>query len=160
MLAGLARTGIQAQSMFVKEKSGSLTSYSLANIRKLTFTPGTLKIINTAGNADGYLLEEIRFLTFSDIIIGIDHPARVDLKSAFRILSNPVKEFLTISPHPNEVLNGRVDVVGLNGIVIKSIEVSAVNELKIDVRELVDGIYLCRLCDKNGWHTEKFLKAQ
>lgn len=160
LLVGLASEGIRAQSMFVKEKSGNLITYSLGNVRKLTFTPENLHVSRFMGSADDFILGEIRFLTFSDVIIGIDHPDRGDLKSGFRIFPNPVKEFLTISSHPDEILHGLVEVAGLDGSVIKSFEVSNVSELKIDVRGLVDGVYICRFINEKGWHTEKFLKTQ
>ena len=116
--------------------------------------------MNTAGNSESYWLEELRFLTFSDIIIGIDHPERAGLKDGFRIFPNPVKEYLTISSFPDEALNGLVEVAGLDGNVIKSSMVTDVTELKIDVQDLVDGIYICRLSNKKGWHTEKFIKSR
>jgi len=159
LLTGIASTGIQAQLLYVKEKAGTLTTYSLDNIRKLTFPQGKINISQTTGNADEYMLEELRFLTFSDVIIGIDNPDRVEMRSFFRIFPNPVKEFLAISALPDEDLDGFVEVVGLNGAVLKSLEASHVSELKIDIRDLSDGIYLCRYNNGKGWHTKKFLKT-
>jgi hypothetical protein len=159
LLTGIASTGIQAQSLYVKEKAGTLTTYSLNHIRKLTFPQGKLNISQTIGNADEYMLEGIRFLTFSDVIIGIDNHDRVEMRSLFRIFPNPVKEFLAISALPHGDLDGLVEVAGLNGEVLKSLDASHVSELKIDIRDLSDGIYLCRYINGIGWHTEKFLKT-
>ncbi len=158
MFTGLAGTGIQAQSMYVREKTGNVTTYSVDNLRKLTFIPGKLSVSKSVGNTDEYLLEELRFLTFSDVIIGTDHPDRDDLQSGFRIFPNPVKSFLTIASPPHTTLNGRLEVVNFSGNVLKSLEVSHADEFIIDLRDLADGIYTCRFRNVMGWYVGKFIK--
>ncbi|MEY3451220.1 MAG: hypothetical protein RL711_1046 [Bacteroidota bacterium] len=37
-LLGLGLTGLQAQTMYVKEKSGTQTAYTLSSLRKMTFS--------------------------------------------------------------------------------------------------------------------------
>lgn len=45
LLLGLGLTGLQAQTMYVKESSGTQTAYTLSNIQKMSFSSGNLTVM-------------------------------------------------------------------------------------------------------------------
>src|SRR5690554_5092155 len=50
LLLGLGLTGLQAQTMYVKESSGTQTAYALSNIQKMSFSSGNLTVTKTDNN--------------------------------------------------------------------------------------------------------------
>jgi hypothetical protein len=58
LLLGLCFTGLQAQTLFVKEKAGTQTSLTLNNIRKLSFAGGNLTVNKTDGSSGIYAISK------------------------------------------------------------------------------------------------------
>ena len=57
--------GLKAQNVYVRTNS-TQTSYSLSNIRKLTFSSGNIEVNPISGTADSYALNTMRYLNFTD----------------------------------------------------------------------------------------------
>ena len=71
LFLGIGLTGLQAQNMYVKEKSGTQTTYSLSAVKKISFLSGNIAISKIDGNSDVYSLERIRYLSFRDLSTSI-----------------------------------------------------------------------------------------
>jgi hypothetical protein len=155
---GLASSTTCAQKLYVREKSGLQTDYSLTGIQKMTFTPGMLHVVKTGGNADEYPIGMIRFLSFSDIIIRIDEPTTGDAAISFRIFPNPAGGSFKIAATGNEPLSGKIELINLCGCVVKSLAANGERELEVDPGGICKGIYLCRLTDGNKVETLTFMK--
>jgi hypothetical protein len=158
LLLSFATSITCAQTLYVREKTGIQTDYSLTSIQKLTFTPGKLQVIKTVGNSDEYQLEALRHLSFSEIIIWIDDPPMDDSKASFIIYPNPARESIKIISNGNETLCGIIELLNINGQVVKSQATSGGREMEVDVRDIGNGIYLCRFSDGNKVETSKFIK--
>src|ERR1039457_2485567 len=87
---------LKAQTtLYVKEQTGSQTSYSLSGIRKLNFSADMVKISKTGGATQSYNLGDIRFLSFKNYFLGIPDPGS-DIKDELRLYPNPVNNILHI----------------------------------------------------------------
>ncbi len=58
--------GVQGQNMYVRTNSNQ-TTYSLANVKKLTFSSGNIVVSTTSGGIDNYALSSLRYLNFTDL---------------------------------------------------------------------------------------------
>ena len=67
ILLGLGLTGLQAQTMYVNESSGTQTAYTLSNIQKMSFSSGNLTVTKTDNSSGVYALINLRYLNFSDV---------------------------------------------------------------------------------------------
>ncbi len=155
---GFASSTICAQTLYVRQKTGEQTNDSLTGIRNLSFTPGKLNVLKTGSNSDEYLIEFIRNLSFSDITLWIDDPLPDESKTSFIICPNPAHESIKIAATGNETLFGIIELINLNGYVVKSLTTNGVREMDVDVGGICKGIYLCRFTDGNKVETLKFIK--
>ena len=73
-LLGLGLTGLQAQTMYVKEKSGTQTAYTLSSLRKMTFSGGNATVQKSDNSNGVYALSGLRYLNFTNLIAGITEP--------------------------------------------------------------------------------------
>ena len=67
----LGLTGLQAQTMYVKESSDTQTAYTLSSIRKITFSGGNATVQKTDNSTGGYALSGLRYLNFTDLSTSI-----------------------------------------------------------------------------------------
>jgi len=68
IIVGLGLSGLQAQTMYVKENVGTQTVYSLSNIGKISFSSGNLTISLLDTSSVVYTISSLRHLSFSDSI--------------------------------------------------------------------------------------------
>ena len=156
LLLGLGLTGLEAQTMHVKETIGTQTSYLLSNIRKLDFAPGNITVAKTVGIPDTYALSGIRYLNFQDLTTAI---ASVDQQGALQLYPNPVADVLNIQL-PNE---GNqvciIEILTIDGrLVYKEKQNPYKNATQINVSALPQGIYLCKINNGITTATTKFIK--
>jgi hypothetical protein len=80
--------------MYVRRNSNQ-TTYSLSNIKKLTFSSGNIVVSTTSGGIDNYALSSLRYLNFTDLSLGtkkyVQSPKNIVL------YPNPVEELLHLS---------------------------------------------------------------
>ena len=83
-----------------------------------------------------------------------------ELVREFDLVSNKTSDFiipvLTFEMQEEETV--KLDVVGLNGLTIKSVLLSTSGNLNVNVKDLKDGIYFVRVATRGKQYTEKFLK--
>jgi hypothetical protein len=157
-LCSLGMTG-QAQMMYVKEKSGTKTIFAINDIRKLVFPGGNMSVINFDGNSEMFDLKDIRYINFTDLSTGI-YPSEIENPEFLILFPNPVNDILTIYYHS---LGAQIqfEVMTLEGKIVlrKIISIqSGINQVKINVSSLPEGMYLCRFIDRKAVLTNKFLK--
>jgi hypothetical protein len=70
LLLGQLFTAVYAQTMIVRPTSGASTAYSVANIRKLTFSSGNLVVTSTTGSEGIFSLAGNRSIVFSTVPAG------------------------------------------------------------------------------------------
>jgi hypothetical protein len=61
--------GVQGQNMYVRTNSNQ-TTYSLANVKKITFSSGNLVVSSTTSEVNSYALSAMRYLNFADLSLG------------------------------------------------------------------------------------------
>jgi len=159
LLLGLGLTGLQAQStLFVKEHSGTQTSYTLSSIRKLTFPTGNMMVNKTDGSTSTYTLSDIRYLNFS----GLTTVSQIgNQKSSITIYPNPVIDQLQINYETLKAGNVQVEIVDIQGRVLHQqtiISQNGTNHAIIPVSQLAEGLYVCRLQNDDKIEIIEFLK--
>ena len=104
-----------------------------------------LKATNVNGNDEE---EKISYIT-------VDYPVSIKENNAlkFTVYPNPVKQTLYILGG-NSAVNSKVELLNINGAVIKTIY----NSNEIDVNELPNGLYLVRVTNNNMVGVKKVLK--
>ncbi len=160
-LFGIGLTGIQAQSkLYVNNKSGTQTPFTLSSIHTLTFASGNMAVNKTDGTMSTYALSDLRYFSFSDYTTQVS-PIRVLQFSKLTVYPNPVTDQLHISYET--AMDGaiQVQIMDLQGKVLLQQELSrqtGSNHAQIAVSHLTNGLYLCRLQSGLTIETTKFLK--
>ena len=140
--------GSIGQNMTLNENSGSSSSYSIADINKITFQSGDV-VVETQSSTDNFSIGGVRSLVFGQLITETQ-----DLTQAVQELSaypNPCGDVLNISQNTND---GRYFIYDLNGSLIQSDKASST----INVSNLKTGIYFFTLVDKTNTQTQKIIK--
>ena len=143
-----ASFGSIGQNMTLNENSGSSSSYSIADINKITFQKSNV-IVETQSNLDHFYIGGVRNIVFDQIITESE-----DIEQAVQELSaypNPCGDVLNISQNTSD---GRYFIYDVNGSLIQSDKASST----INVSDLKTGIYFFTLVDKKNTQTLKIIK--
>jgi len=157
LLLGVGLTGLKAQTMYVKENSGTQTAYTLNNIRKLTFSGDNLIVQKTDNSIGGYVLNELRYLNFTDLTIGITEQTKFPGKSNLVTYPNPVGNVLHVDLRGEEGA-GTLSILSLEGKVIYTQLTSGNSLVSVSLSQLSQGIYICQYANKNTIKTVKIVK--
>ena len=136
------------QNMTLNENSGSSSSYSIADINKITFQSGDV-VVETQTSTDNFSIGGVRNLVFGNIITETE-----DIEQAVQELSaypNPCGDVLNISQNKADA---RYFIYDLNGSLIQWDKASST----INVSNLKTGIYFFTLVDKANTQTQKIIK--
>ena len=136
------------QNMTLNENSGSSSSYSIADINKITFQSGDV-VVETQTSIDNFSIGGVRNLVFGNIITKTE-----DIEQVVHELSaypNPCGDVLNISQNTTDA---RYFIYDLNGSLIQSDKASSA----INVSDLKTGIYFFTLVDKTSTQTQKIIK--
>ena len=140
--------GSIGQNMTLNENSGSSSSYSIADINKITFQSGDV-VIETQSSTDNFSIGGVRNLVFGNIITETE-----DIEQAFQELSaypNPCGDVLNISQNTTDT---RYFIYDLNGSLIQSDKAFS----RINVSNLTTGVYFLKLVGKTNTQTLKIIK--
>ena len=140
--------GSIGQNMTLNENSGSSSSYSIADINKITFQSGDV-VVETQSATDNFSIGGVRNLVFDQIITETQ-----DLTQAVQQLSaypNPCGDVLNISQNTTDA---RYFIYDLNGSLIQSDNASST----INVSDLKTGVYFFTLVNKTSTQTLKIIK--
>src|SRR5690554_408276 len=116
---GIGLAGLQAQTMYVKESNGTQTAYALSNIRKMSFSSGSLTVTKKDNSSGVYALSDLRFLNFTDTSTGLEKPAKNEMLSVY---PNPVSNVLNIHL-PGQ--KGTLSIFNFEGKTVLSQQVNA-----------------------------------
>ena len=136
------------QNMTLNQNSGNSSSYSISDIKKITFQSGDV-VIETQTSTDNFSIVGVRNLVFGNIITETK-----DIEQAVQELSaypNPCGDVLNISQNTTDA---RYFIYDLNGSLIQSDKASSA----INVSDLKTGIYFFTLVDKTNTQTQKIIK--
>jgi hypothetical protein len=160
-LLSIGFSSLQAQNaLYVKEKSGTQTSFTLNSLRKLTFPAGNLTVIKTDGYTSTYAFSTIRSLTFSDLINNISPIVKKE-RSNLTLYPNPVIDQLQMSYETLKEGSVQTEIIDFQGRVLHRQTISCQegsNQAIISVAQLQRGIYLFRLQNGNNVETITFIK--
>jgi len=158
LLLVLGLTGLQAQTMYVKEKSGTQTAYTLSDIRKMSFSSGNILVIKTSGSTDTYALEDIRYLNFKDLTTGLPI-AKQDNLNNLTVFPNPVNDVLHIQFAASENQQASLELLSIEGKVVYSQTLSRQAVVyQINISSLPKGLYVCKINNGTSIETIKFIK--
>ncbi|MDA3910530.1 MAG: T9SS type A sorting domain-containing protein [Bacteroidales bacterium] len=157
LLLGLGLTGLQAQTMYVKERSGTQTAYTLNSIQKISFASGNLTLTKTDNSSSVYALSDLRYLNFSDTLSGLNEPLSVQ-NQMLNVYPNPVNNTLNIDLTGIAKAEGTLSILNVQGKTLVSRQVSNEGVLSLDITHLSEGIYLCRYSNATEVKTVKIIK--
>ncbi len=147
--------GVQGQNIYVRTNSNQ-TTYSLANIKKLTFSSGNLVVSSTPSEVNSYALNTMRYLNFTDLSLGTKE--YVQSPKNIVLYPNPVEDVLHLSFF--NALQGaiQIQICTLEGRVVQQENHNDTNPATLNVTGLPSGLYLCKA--SNGISSEmiKFIK--
>ena len=142
LLLGLGLTGIQAQTMYVNENSGTQTAYALSNMRKMTFSGGNANVQKTDNTTGVYALSELQYLIFQGLPLVIEQPVKHSASNLI-IYPNPVTDILNIVL-TGVTTEGTISIFTLEGKVLLEQKTDGANTVTLNLSQLPQGMYLCR----------------
>ncbi len=143
LLLGLGLTGLQAQTMYVRESNGAQTDYALSSIRTMTFSGGNVTIQKTDNSKGTYALSGLRYLNFTDLTTSITEPPMKLSNTNLITYPNPVTDVLNIDL-TDVTVEGMISILTLEGKVMQTHKTMMNNIVSINLSYLPQGIYLCR----------------
>ena len=148
---------VEAQSIYLTEKSGSLTQIQLSNLRSVTFSSASMFMNLKDGAPSSFALADIRSLKFSSPILG---QGSVPQNKSFYMFPNPVVGVASLRWSELKDGNFNVRVTDLQGRLLLQKRFNALpgNECAIDVSALPAGVYFCSLTGENEIRSIKFIK--
>ncbi|MFZ4402254.1 MAG: T9SS type A sorting domain-containing protein [Bacteroidales bacterium] len=157
LLLGIGLTGLQAQTMYVRQTSGTQTAYSLSNIKKMNFSSGNIIINKATGVSDTYALTDIRYLNFQDLTSNI---ALVEKQEGtIQLYPNPVVDFLNIEVYQTLSQSYVIEILSIDGRYVYKEKINGQNKgCQINVSVLPQGMYFCKVNNGITTKTMKFIK--
>jgi hypothetical protein len=150
---------LNAQNLYVLENSGQQTSYVIGGINKLHFSSGELFIEMQSGTTDNYLLADLQYLNFTDLL---HIPAQiVPATPEMSLYPNPVSGTLHISYLIPGGEKCRLEIISADGRIVRSENLPAGNKMlswEADLSAIPEGLYLCRVNNGKSMITKKFIK--
>ena len=157
LLLGLGLTGLQAQTMYVKQSSGKQTAYALSNVRKMTFASGNVTVQKTDNTTGVYALSGLKYLSFKDFTAGLEKQMQVSITNLITY-PNPVDDLLNIDLSGSENMNGIISILSLDGKVMQTQETVGTGSVTLNLSQLPQGVYLCRYTNGAETKTVKIIK--
>jgi len=154
---GIELSGLQAQTMYLKTKSGVQTAFLLSNIKKLSFSSGNLSVKKTNGNIDTYTLSGIRYLNFTNLTL--DLPIAGNRTEKIKLYPNPVNGSFVFLLYPTENHVVMIKILSIDGKTVYKEVINGQTELnKVNISTLPRGFYVLILNDGETIRTAKFVK--
>lgn len=151
-----AISSLSAQTISVREKNGTLTQYTIAEINKITFAEEVMTVRKKDGAIPAYNLQSVQFVDFSKLYSAIHSVVTVSEPFTY---PNPVSDNLTVVV-PNNT-NSEISLSTLDGKlvyyrqILSSMNLSSVN---IQLSGFERGVYMCTLKTSNTRTTAKVIK--
>lgn len=147
---------VSAQTMYVKESSGTQTAYTLSNVRKMTFSGGNATVQKTDNTTGIYAMSGLRYLSFKDYTTSIEDPILVG-HAHFSAYPNPVNDVLNIDL-TGVATGGTISILTYEGKLLQEQKTDGANTVTLNLSQLSQGIYLCRYVSTVEIKTVKIIK--
>jgi hypothetical protein len=162
LLFGIGLTSLQAQNtLFLNERSGVQTPYSLTSIKMLTFASGNISVNKMDGSMNIYGLTNIRSLNFGSSGTSSISKLGVDESSTFLLYPNPVIDKLHVQYVSTLTEKMQMQIIDIQGKTILQEYFNVqpgINHANIPVSQFQRGFYLFRFQIGNKLETFKILK--
>jgi hypothetical protein len=157
LLLILGLTGLQAQTMYVKQTNGTQTAYALSSVRKMTFSGGNVTVTKTNNSTGVFALNALRYMNFTDLSTSIEKPLAVQnqMLSAYPI---PASNVLNVNLTGTAQGEGTLSILNFEGKTVLSRQISHAGVLSLDIGHLPKGIYLCQYSNATELKTVKIIK--
>ncbi len=156
LLLGLGITGVQSQNLYVKEISGTQTSYPLSSIQKISFSSGKTYIYKTDNSTETYSINGIRYLSFIEDESGIQEQKSI-VNNRLIVFPNPTKDVLHIDL-TNVENGGILSIYSMDGKLLQDQKINEAQIISLNLNHLSPGIYLCRYLSGTEIKTVKISK--
>jgi len=151
----------RAQDLYFNYSDGSDSTYSISQIRKITFSGDLMSLNFLDGSVLSWNVSTINDNQFSLSILSLDNSAQVS-ESPLIIFPNPVADELTVSFQPLTPDDLILNVYDLNGrlLIEKCFVETVTNKLvtTVNVSNLERGYYLLRIKGKKQEITKEIFK--
>lgn len=153
-LLTLTGADLNAQKMYVKSNSGTLTTIPFTEIEKIIYSTGNMIINESGGNTQSLSLTEIRRQSYVDWDLITSNAHVHNLPFELVLSSNPVRDLLSISIPKQLLGNYTIEIVGTDG----KTYLAQTSNAAINVSRLKRGVYICRLITQDVVLFKKFIK--
>ena len=164
IIVGLCTMGIKSQTnLYVHEPNGTINTYPLDSIRKLTFPSGKLEVHRVIGDTVSYNYSNIRMLNFSNLTtetknnIGKNSPTKFTAFSVEGIL-NVTYQTLSVGTLFFEIYDVHGKLVSKHSVY--SDGSNSITVAQFQLGSLTPGIYYCLMSGNNVKSTTKFTHLQ
>lgn len=152
-------TGGQAQSINIKQKDGTLTTYNFDEMKKLTFSAGNFIVNKNDGGIPSFATSSIRYLSFTlNPSGGVGNVKQT--ANNFMIYPIPAHNELNISFTSLLSKKSQIDIWGIDGKILytKILKEELTQQFTIDLSTLKSGIYFIRLYGDKEMTIKRFIK--
>jgi len=150
----------QAQSTVnIKDYSGTLTSYTLTDIHKLTFGSVDFTITQNGGATNTYSFTNVRYVNFTGSTTGVQNSNT--FPGVFSVYPNPAIDELQLLYTCDVDTEVDLEVKDLQGRIVKNEKQNASagdNYSSIFISDLPTGFYICTVRTENKQQSVKFVK--
>lgn len=158
LLLGLGLTSVQAQTMYVKESSGTQTAHDITNIQTMTFSGGNASIQKTDNSTASFALSEISYINFEYLLTNIEEPAGLENLTRLTAYPNPVSDILSIDLSSLKNKQGILTVLALDGSTVLTQPTQGTANEMVNLSSLTAGVYYCQFANGNEIKTVKIIK--
>jgi hypothetical protein len=150
---------LMAQNLYVLENNGQQSAYVTDDIGKLVFSSGELIVEMMEGTSDNYLLADLRYLNFTDLV-QVPEKGPADYPDMM-LYPNPAKGTLYVDFDLPDKETVTLEIISVTGmlVIVKTFQYEKGRmAIKADISALTQGLYLCRLTGNKTMITRKFIK--
>ena len=158
LVLGITVLQAYSQTLYVLEKNGTQTGFSLTDISKISFSEGNMIMTDASGVTNNYSLAGVRYMNFIDLSTSVEE-IESDKSFAVKVYPNPVNAVLNIQMNSNEFSKLDVEIFSLDGKMLlrkQQMDSKAVNQ--VDLSFLRTGIYLCKVSSGENIQITKLIK--
>lgn len=156
-LFGTSISGLKAQNVYIWKIDETQQSYSLNDIKKMTFSSGNLIVNNNSVEDNSYALNEVRYLNFTDLTLGVSQPNQ--LVNQLMVYPNPAKDVLNILIPNQAQLVSFIEIISIDGRVLQKHNLNTNNKLlQMSLYKFPQGIYFCKWSNNLTTQIVKFIK--
>ncbi|MGE5394349.1 MAG: T9SS type A sorting domain-containing protein [Candidatus Saccharibacteria bacterium] len=154
-------SGLQAQNkLYLHAIDGTRTSLSLDGIRKLTFPSRTITVYQNDGSTQLFPFAELRQARFTEFLSG-NNALDIPESNNLTVFPSPVNNEMTLSLTSSISTSIEIRIVDIHGKTVsirKERILPGNNQITMQLSELSQGLYICRVNNGRSIEIRKFLK--